>query len=358
MQHTTALQLSYANFITKPRYDVLIAKFGSLDVALPNINEPLLQSLGCRVDTCTQIMQRMATFNVTTYTNAMQQNAIELLTLEDVAYPELLRQLPDPPVFLYIQGNADLLCKPSIACVGTRNMSTYGRLAAKHFCEHFARANIVTVSGLALGIDAQVATVTIQAGGNTIAVLGSGLTNITPSRNTQLAKEIVGSNGLLVSEYPLGAIAEKHTFPARNRIIAGLCSTTLVLEAGTKSGAIITAKLALDYNRDVFAVPSQIFDDHYDGCHALISSGQAHLAASANFMLQTMGMHPIAAPTAFIPADANEAIVYNILSTRPQSITQLQQATALPIAQLNVLLTLLQLQAAVQQIGPGQWVRA
>lgn len=358
MEFSTALRLSYANFLTKPRYDYLKAKFTTLDAALDAIDESLLSKIGCRVKTCADIVARLEQFDEPAYRKALAAQEITFCTIEDEVYPESLRTIPDPPIFLYLRGDVSIVQKTTIACVGTRAISMYGRLATKHFCSQFAQCNVVTVSGLAFGVDAQVATTTIESGGATVAVLAGGLAYITPPAHATLAATIVQTGGLLVSEFPLTYPPDKYAFPARNRIIAGLSKATLVLQAGKKSGASITAKLALDYNRDVFCVASQLFDDDFTGCHELIATSQACIALSPQQILTSLGLQATKPVRLFTPTTDTESAVYNVLTMQPQSVADIQLLTCLPIFVLNSTLTVLELQNAAQQVGFGQWVRA
>jgi DNA processing protein len=203
-----------------------------------------------------------------------------MIRVADDVYPTQLKTIDDPPIFLYYKGSLEITKQPCIAAIGTRTMSAYGDRVTEAFVPPLVRAGMVTVSGLAYGIDAAVAKETLLAGGNTIAVLGHGLGMISPKAHRMLADDIVTHGGLLLSEFPLDVRPDKYTFPARNRIIAGLSLGALILEATEDSGSLITADLALDYNRDVFAVPGNVFDPNYAGCHALIRKGSAQLVTT------------------------------------------------------------------------------
>jgi DNA processing protein len=186
-------------------------------------------------------------------------------------YPPLLKEIPDPPPYLYFYGDyrPTDLC---IAVVGSRNATQYGINTARQLSGDFSKTGLVVVSGLARGIDTAAHEGALMAGGHTLAILGSGLTCIYPSENRQLAQRI-SDNGAVISELPLAAKPEPHHFPARNRIISGLCLGTVVVEAAKKSGALITARLALEQNREVFAVPGSISSCKSGGTHALIKQG-------------------------------------------------------------------------------------
>lgn len=199
-----------------------------------------------------------------------------LLTLGDAAYPATLLELADPPLLLYAEGRLDCLDPPAVAIVGSRNPSAQGLVNARAFASSLSAADIVVVSGLALGIDAAAHEGALDAlargGASTIAVLGTGLDEIYPRRHVALAQR-VAAQGLLLSEYSLGTPPIAAHFPLRNRIIAGLSLGTLVVEAALQSGSLITARLAVEAGREVFAIPGSIHSPQAKGCHALIKQG-------------------------------------------------------------------------------------
>ncbi|HYU64864.1 MAG TPA: DNA-processing protein DprA, partial [Candidatus Paceibacterota bacterium] len=194
------------------------------------------------------------------------------LTRKDKTYPKLLSQIHQPPKMLYYRGNISLFQTPCLAVVGTRKLTPYGQEATRFLVHDLIKASCTIVSGLALGIDAAAHTAALEAGGNTIAVLGSGIDDesIYPRTNFNLAHKILNHNGLIVSEYPEGTKAQHFTFPARNRIISGLSRGVVVIEADRESGALITAQFALEQNRDVFAIPGSIFAPRSIGTNSLI----------------------------------------------------------------------------------------
>ncbi|MDA1293077.1 MAG: DNA-processing protein DprA [bacterium] len=363
MNQQTALIFSWLNVLTKKRYDALVEKFGSIDEALQNIDQALLKELGCKEETVFIALNRLDECDPEGYQAQLTKRGITLITIEDPTYPARLKQIADPPVFLYYKGSLDIVNEPTIACVGKREMSTYGERVVDFFVPAFIRSGMVTVSGLAAGIDAAIAKETIRAGGKTIAVVGHGLADIYPSANRGLAKEIIENGGLILSEFPLDQSGSKFTFPARNRIIAGLSLGTVVLEAGEGSGACITAELALDYGREVFAVPGQIFDDHFAGCHQLITRGQAKLVQTPEEVLSEIGIVSLApaagsvSHSTYEPADDEEASILKVLSTMPQSTSDLVDASQLSTAIINAKLTMLELGGAAKNVGNGMWIR-
>ena len=235
MSLETALLWSWLNILSTKRYDALRKVYGSLDEASGHINEELLRNLGCREDTVYLTLNRLEEFDADRYQKELDRRDLRLLTIEDNLYPSKLREIGDPPIFLYARGDLSILDQPCLALVGTRDMTPYGKRVTEAFVPQIVRAGVVTVSGLALGIDAEVAKETIAAHGTTVAVLGHGLGSIYPKSNAQLAEKIVQSGGILLSEFALDIAPDKYTFPARNRIIAGLSLGTVVLEAGDDS---------------------------------------------------------------------------------------------------------------------------
>lgn len=199
---------------------------------------------------------------------------VEIVTLADDNYPEPLRELRDAPVCLYIRGtlNDDML-KRSLSLVGTRNITPYGASMARHLAESAAYATWTTVSGMAVGVDTVVHTATLDAGGVTVGVLGGGLARFHPQENLALARRTVENGGAIISEFPMSFAPTRHTFPMRNRIISALTLGTIVVEAGTSSGSIITATLAIEQGKRVFAVPGQVDMPSARGCHELIRKG-------------------------------------------------------------------------------------
>lgn len=202
-----------------------------------------------------------------------------LLHLNDPLYPPQLKDTADPPPVLFVKGSMNCLLLPQLAVVGSRNADNSGLQNTRFFCSQLVKQGMVITSGLATGIDSAAHRAALQAGGKTIAVMGTGINSIYPRNNRQLAKDIV-QNGAVISEFPLNTPPKAHHFPRRNRIIAGLSLATLVVEAAEKSGTLITARLAMEQNRPVMAVPGSIHNPRVKGCHALIKQG-AKLVESA-----------------------------------------------------------------------------
>lgn len=204
----------------------------------------------------------------------IERGGVTLLTRDDPGYPEMLKEIHDAPICLYVRGELPPeLNSHGIALVGTRNISHYGEVMARRLSESAAYAHWVTVSGLAVGVDTIVHRATVNAGGKTVAVLGGGLARLHPQENLQLARDIIAHGGAVISEFPMTLSPTRHTFPMRNRIISGMTQGTVVVEAGLNSGSLITAALAIEQGRRIFAVPGNADTGSSAGCNSLIRKG-------------------------------------------------------------------------------------
>lgn len=221
--------------------------------------------------------------------NNSQLCGCDIVCFDDDEYPDLLKQIYDPPLVLFTKGNKQLLSEPQIAVVGSRGASPMGRENAFVFSNDLAKNGVVITSGLALGIDAQAHKGALASTGKTIAVVATGLDRVYPSRHKQLAHDIVDHNGLIVSEFVPGTVPKAGFFPKRNRIISGMSYGVLVVEATIKSGSLITARCAIEQNREVFAIPSSINNPQGKGCHWLIKQG-AKLVEECNDIIEDLNL--------------------------------------------------------------------
>ena len=282
---------------------------------------------------------------------------IYTINLESPAYPPLLREISNPPSLLYVRGTlpARSTC---LAVVGTRRNTRYGQQVTAEFSNGLARAGLCIVSGLALGIDGLAHEAALTAKGQTIAVLGSGIddNHIYPATHRSLAKRIIAAGGAIISEYPPGFVPSRYSFPARNRIIAGLSIGTLVTEAPRKSGALITAYHALDFNREVFAVPHAITSLVGYGCNSLIARG-AMLVTSPVDILHAIGIKPKEDPLLATQLTKIEAAIYNQLTREPRHVDALIEATTLDGQMVAGTLTVLELQGLVKHLGGHLYVK-
>jgi len=219
----------------------------------------------------------------------MEKENIQLCFFTDAEYPYRLRNCNDSPLLFFYKGNVDFNSDHTLAMVGTRNASDYGRDCVQKILSELKECNIMTVSGLAYGIDTAAHERSIENHLKTIAVMGNGFQTIYPKANENLSRLIVDRGGALISEYPYGTPPDRLNFPRRNRIIAGMADATLVMETGAKGGSMITAYIAHSYNRDVFAFPGSVFDRMHDGCHELIRTNVAAIVTSGTQLIEMMG---------------------------------------------------------------------
>jgi len=284
---------------------------------------------------------------------------IETISRNDERYPELLRHIHAPPEQLYCRGNLKLLDSECFAVVGTRTVTPYGRDVTTQLVAGLARGGFTIVSGLALGIDAIAHESTLEHDGATIAVLGSGVddNSIYPRNNFPLAQEILAKDGLIVSEYPLGTHATDFTFPERNRIISGLSVGVLVVEANAKSGALITARHALEQNRDVFAVPGSILSPRSAGPNRLIQRG-AKAVCSAQDILDEYGHLPLPAPEhrQVSTSDPAEQKILAILGSRgPSFIDVIIRESGMEASRIIATLSRLELKGYIAELTNGHY---
>lgn len=275
-----------------------------------------------------------------------------LVTLADAEYPRLLLEIPDPPPVLYCRGRVELLSRPSLAVVGSRNATPQGKRDAESFSRAFSAAGITIVSGLAQGVDAAAHRGGLAGGGSTIAVLGTGVDRVYPQSNAALAADIE-RDGLLLSEFPLGTRALPHHFPRRNRLISGLARGCLVIEAALASGSLITARAAAEQGRDVFALPGSIHSPLSKGCHALIKSG-AKLVESADDVLAELPGFQADAPSPPAPAAAGDAHpLLAHMGAEPIDVDSLCARSGLASAQVSAQLLALELAGRVAALPGG-----
>ena len=295
----------------------------------------------------------------------LEQPDNRLLRITDPGYPARLRELPNPPSALFLHGDPDLLRLPQLAIVGSRNPSTGGRRNAHDFAAHLASAGLVIGSGLATGIDAAAHQGALDVDGLTMAVTGTGLDRVYPAKNRSLAHEIAMS-GLLVSEFPIGTPPLPANFPRRNRILAGLSLGTLVVEAALKSGSLITARLATESGREVFAIPGSIHNPLARGCHALIRDGAklvetgahvleelAPLLSDAGFITREPAPASSQTPGRDEPMDAQHRELLDAMGFDPVTTDELVKRTGFPAAEVSSILLLLELQGHVSSGAGG-----
>jgi DNA processing protein len=274
-----------------------------------------------------------------------------VVTALDGGYPPALVSVDPRPPVLYVAGDTASMAAPCVAIVGTRRATGYGRACTSEIADELARAGVTVVSGLALGIDGQAHASAVAAGGRSVAVLPSPLDRIHPPRHRDLASRLMASGGALLSELAPGQLPGKPDFARRNRIIAGLVRAVVVVEAPDHSGALLTVAAAIDYGREVFAVPGPIDAIASRGCNRLIADHQATIVTSAAALLHRIGVDPGTRPVSVASLSDSEGAVLNHLLQRPGSIEELLHRTRLATGALASTLTLLEARGLVESYG-------
>ncbi|NPA06418.1 MAG: DNA-protecting protein DprA [Chloroflexi bacterium] len=314
------------------------------------------RSLGLREDVIASLTQAARELpQLIQQLDAWQRAGIRVLTWRDTDYPNRLRDIPHSPPVLYMRGEWRLDDDWAVAVVGTRKMTRYGRQVAQDVVDFLVQHGITVVSGLARGIDGVAHRRALEAGGRTLAVLGSGVDVIYPPEHRALAQAILERNqGALLSEYPPGTRPDAANFPPRNRIIAGLSLAVVVVEAGEKSGALITARFAAELGRDVFAVPGSIYVPTSQGTLWLIQQGAQVLRRPEDLasVLDLRLLPQRRAARAQLPTDPIERQLWEALRPEPLHIDDLCARTGLPAARVSAILAIMELKGLVRQVGP------
>jgi DNA processing protein len=298
-------------------------------------------------------------FDVEGYFSKISKQGIGLVTIGDESYPKLLKEIADPPPVLYVRGEVkDLSNERNIAVVGTRKMTAYGREVTEVLVRDLVAAGFTIVSGLARGVDSYAHRVTVGNSGKTIAVLGGGIDVIYPPENAALAAEIADGHGAVISEFPLGMDAVPGNFPARNRIISGLSLGVLVTEAAGDSGSLITAGLAGEQGREVFAVPGPIYSNLAQGPAELIKQG-AKLVMNVNDILEELNVMVQGAGDRGqeeVKGDTEEEQkIIDLLRGGSVHVDEITRAAKLPAAKAGSLLSLMEIKGKIKSLGSGAY---
>lgn len=337
--------------ISQINLELLLAKFNHDFKKAYHATVSELVESGSSLQTAEIIANKKAQLNLESEFTKLSNADISIISYVDAQYPELLREISHQPTLLYYRGNRLIKDELALAIVGTRKMSAYGKLVTETLTEPLAKYGLTIVSGLAFGIDAIAHQTTLDVGGRTIAVVGSGLldSDIYPKTHLNLAHQIINSGGLLISEYSPGTPALKQHFIARNRIIAGLSVGTLVIECPLRSGALITSKYALEQNRNVYTIPHSLFTENSAGPHMLLKKG-AQLVTEAEDILIDLNI-AISKQTQ-VPQNFNDSenAIINVLSIESQTINQLAIHTNLEIQTITAGLITLEMKEIVKRL--------
>lgn len=313
-----------------------------------------LHKIGLNEGLVREFAQWRENFDLKAVLNKLEREKISVLKPVDRNYPSLLKQIPDYPAILYIKGNPAILSnRRSLAVVGTRKLSPYGQRHTHKICRELAAGGFSVISGLALGIDSVAHRATLEAGGLTAAVLATGADTaaLSPRQNLTLYHDIIKNKGAIVSEFPLGTQGLKHHFPQRNRLIAGLCQATLVVEANIPSGALITAYLALDYNREVLALPGPIDAVASRGPNELIKKGAKPVLNVADIWEVYNLNFQVPAADAPRPENKEEKAIIRALENGQKHINEIINLTKLDTSVINSTISGMEIKKMVKNVG-------
>jgi len=344
--------------IGRVRISQLKGYFGSLQDAW-KAPEGKLKQAGLDARSIDALVTLRPRISVDAGMEKLERHKVTVLVCEDPGYPSRLKEIYDYPPVLYVRGSPPAENEPCLAIVGTRRPTVYGRQVTEEIVADLARSNITIISGLARGIDSVAHRVALEAGGKTAAVFGSGLDIVYPTENAKLAQAIV-EHGALISEHPLGVKPKAENFPLRNRIMSGLSLGVLVVEAGEKSGALITAHQAVEQNREVFAIPGSILSPASQGTNRLIQEG-AKLVRDCADILQELNLTIVtqqAEIKEFSPANEVESAILKQLSSEPNHIDEICRHSGLAMPEVSSTLAMLELKGIARQVGNMNYVLA
>ena len=344
--------------IGRVRFKLLENHFDSMEAAW-SASESELRAAGLDRRTIRSVADGRQKFDPDAEAELLLKSGARAFTWHDDDYPAQLKEIYDLPPLIYVKGNLTPDDERSVAVVGTRNPSHYGRQVAEQLVYDIASAGVTIVSGLARGVDGIAHRIALDAGQRTIAVLGSGVDIIYPREHTSLSERIA-ENGALISELTLGTRPDARNFPRRNRIMSGMTLGTLVIEAGARSGALITARQALEENREVFAVPGSIFSPNSEGTNRLIRESAAKLVTACEDVLEELNLSAVAQQiemAALFPEDENEAELLRYITFDPVHVDDVCRSSGRSAPDVSSTLAMMELKGLVRQVGGMNYVR-
>lgn len=348
MSDEYSLMFSLSNGVGPKGFQGLLREYGSAKNAWEKVSEEKYRTAGIGKVNFEKFENFKKSFNLTVYNSMLEKARVEFIPYGDKYYPVRLSVINSPPIGLFAKGNKKLLREPNIiGVVGARKITNYGHQVTENLVNALQMSNFVIASGMAMGVDAVAHNTTIEQKGKTIAVLGCGVDCAYPRENQSLYEQILDNNGLIISEYPLGMPANAGTFPARNRIIAGISGSVLITEAAEDSGSLITAEEAIKQGKTVFAVPGPIISQTSGGAIKLLKQG-AVMVSSADDILAELGI-----PSASLRARKNkkmpdnlskdEKSVYKCIENDEKTVDEISKETKLTANQLSIILSYLEL---------------
>ncbi|MFH0854698.1 MAG: DNA-processing protein DprA [bacterium] len=353
------IAIAKTGVVGSTRFKKLGSHFPDMEKAFLASFEELIEA-GIDAKTAEEFISKRKNISPDEETEKMAKENIRAITLTDKQYPALLKEIYDAPPVLFYKGNIEILDEPGIGVVGSRKISSYGQQTTPFLVKPLAKRGMVITSGLALGVDAIAHSAALEVQGKTTAVLGSGLdkANIYPSHHRYLSDQIVEKNGVIISEYTVGTPPLNYNFPQRNRIISGLSLGVLIIEAAEKSGALITAKTALDQNREVFAAPGSVFSPTSRGTHALLKKG-AHLATSADDIIEILDFKKIVEYNEnkkIIPETEEQKRILENLTDEPIHIDSLCRNLKMDAPILSSALMMMEMKGMAKNLGGSMYV--
>jgi DNA processing protein len=350
------LALNQVKGIGAVRFNNLLNHFGTPQLAWEAPKESLRQA-GLSERIVENLIKMRANVDLQSLWEKIENQNAKLVTWEDKEYPARLRNISQPPPVIYIKGDYSPADEWAVAIVGTRKVTSYGKQVTEDIASFLASQGITVISGLARGVDAIAHRAALKAGGRTIAVLGNGIDKVYPPEHNELTREIV-RQGAIITDYPIGTPPDSRNFPPRNRMIAGLAIAVIVIEAGRKSGSVITAEFANEQGKEVFVVPGSIYSAQSVGTNRLIQEGANPLLSVEDLMntLDLVMVRQHKSVRTILPSDAIEATLFGVLTKQPIHIDDIRKQTNLPIEKVSSTLAIMELKGMTKQIGKLKYI--